>query len=768
MTKKKKEKVTEVTEVSSTDDETIWDKLCEEGKKRLSNGNSAIWRALSAEQPASYPPEFNMSDHDCKFIEYIRNHQRYKKVYGIEEVLTLLGIDEHQRASTRRSSGRGKHNWIHSATTDKYLGLLARRSTQGNTHIIPELIRKRTTVHGIRHTPYAHAKIHQNNRKASIAKTILAILSVDSHTFVCRDTQNELQFFTARGPTVQRSNGPTVHDLCDLYMDYMRYNDTERNERRTNSSLMTMETQKDGDCAVWALQFVNCLSTNRDLTALLSASERVDTAILRYFMLCEILWRKALTWPTCIEGFDFTYNFDRVKDCKNLRGDDELQKACFASKGVPGEEKSTPMMHDEGTLLQAFKTSGVKWTQDHCGRIKPDNSEFQKACFAHIASQKADAGGVVNDTVIPLQAVNGDIRGPVKRVADRNPNYKHIASQEADAGGAVQTIQTMSHSTEEPLAQVEPPPTLQALKWSAVTEGLQDGEQDWFLKLGDIELMSTDQYRHAHAYARRLGYVDHQGQIIEPPAKPVTCTNLGGGRNGKDCSVCLETRGVQDPGACCPTCQQWLCLTCFQMLPNAPKLCPICRYPYRRQDAMPPSQAPRLSTTPLKLKWPVMEADAGDHPGPPTKPPEGIVNGTIWLDRPGPRSAGPLQAQQESHTFKAVIDSEVGGAKPPEFVNAGIRAYGPGKRPKFGFVEGVAAMPPSQDPQVSTTGVKPVTEADAVVNDTVMLGHTGVEAHGVTPPYTGHTGSTVLQDTAPLPAPSWWQMWGGWWGGTNP
>ena len=42
MTKKKKEKVTEVTEVSSTDDETIWDKLCEEGKKRLSNGNSAI------------------------------------------------------------------------------------------------------------------------------------------------------------------------------------------------------------------------------------------------------------------------------------------------------------------------------------------------------------------------------------------------------------------------------------------------------------------------------------------------------------------------------------------------------------------------------------------------------------------------------------------------------------------------------------------------------------------------------------------------------
>ena len=166
MTKKKKEKVTEVTEVSSTDDETIWDKLCEEGKKRLSNGNSAIWRALSAEQPASYPPEFNMSDHDCKFIEYIRNHQRYKKVYGIEEVLTLLGIDEHQRASTRRSSGRGKHNWIHSATTDKYLGLLARRSTQGNTHIIPELIRKRTTVHGIRHTPYAHAKIHQNNRKA--------------------------------------------------------------------------------------------------------------------------------------------------------------------------------------------------------------------------------------------------------------------------------------------------------------------------------------------------------------------------------------------------------------------------------------------------------------------------------------------------------------------------------------------------------------------------------------------------------------------------
>ena len=115
--------------------------------------------------------------------------------------------------------------------------------------------------------------------------------------------------------------------------------------------------------------------------------------------------------------------------CISLLGDDELQKACFASKGVPGEEKSTPMMHDEGTLLQAFKTSGVKWTQDHCGRIKPDNSEFQKACFAHIASQKADAGGVVNDTVIPLQAVNGDIRGPVKRVADRNPNYKHIASQ---------------------------------------------------------------------------------------------------------------------------------------------------------------------------------------------------------------------------------------------------------------------------------------------------------------------------------------------------
>ena len=128
---------------------------------------------------------------------------------------------------------------------------------------------------------------------------------------------------------------------------------------------------------------------------------------------------------------------------------------------------------------------------------------------------------------------------------------------------------------------------------------------------------------------------------------------------------------------------------------------------------MPPSQAPQLSTTPLKLKWPVMEADAGDHPGPPTKPPEGVVNGTIWSDRPGPHSAGPLQAQQESHTFKAVIDSEVGGAKPPEFVNAGIRAYGPGKRPKFGFVEGVAAMPPSQDPQVSTTPLKPVTEADA-------------------------------------------------------
>ena len=85
-----------------------------------------------------------------------------------------------------------------------------------------------------------------------------------------------------------------------------------------------------------------------------------------------------------------------------------------------------------------------------------------------------------------------------------------------------------------------------------------------------------------------------------------------------------------------------------------------------------------------------------------------------------------------------------------------MRAYGPGKRPKFGFVEGVAAMPPSQDPQVSTTPLKPVTEADAVVNDTVMLGytgHTGVEAHGV---------------TAPLPPPSWWQMWGGWWGGTNP
>ena len=90
-----------------------------------------------------------------------------------------------------------------------------------------------------------------------------------------------------------------------------------------------------------------------------------------------------------------TYNFDGVKNCNNLRHHDpnatatettELQKACVASRGKQNRN-STPMMHDAGTLLQAFKTSKVKWTQNHCDNIDTKKSELKKACNQHIASQ---------------------------------------------------------------------------------------------------------------------------------------------------------------------------------------------------------------------------------------------------------------------------------------------------------------------------------------------------------------------------------------------
>ena len=160
----KKTSAEEVTEVSSTDNETIWEELCRYGTVHLSNENSTFLRALATEQ---YPPKFTIARGDHEFIKHIKTLDDSN---GIEEVWTLLGTDgRQQQTSTRTTPGRGTYNWMHSATTDKYLALLIKRNTQQNMHIIPELIsgigselaknRKKTTAHhtpyAIRHTPYA-------------------------------------------------------------------------------------------------------------------------------------------------------------------------------------------------------------------------------------------------------------------------------------------------------------------------------------------------------------------------------------------------------------------------------------------------------------------------------------------------------------------------------------------------------------------------------------------------------------------------------------
>ena len=142
------------------------------------------------------------------------------------------------------------------------------------------LERRKKTVHKKRST----------NKTQDVPETcdiILAILSADSRTFVCRDTrsENKLQFFTTGGPTVVIQT--KANELCDLYreyMGYMGYMDLDiRKAYSSDCSLVTVMDQKAGDCVVWGLQFANCLSTDQDLTALqtsvaVNTSKHCDTS----------------------------------------------------------------------------------------------------------------------------------------------------------------------------------------------------------------------------------------------------------------------------------------------------------------------------------------------------------------------------------------------------------------------------------------------------------------------------------------------------------
>ena len=90
---------------------------------------------------------------------------------------------------------------------------------------------------------------------------------------------------------------------------------------------------------------------------------------------------------------------------------------------------------------------------------------------------------------------------------------------------------------------------------------------------------------------------DTGGAIQSVQTMTPSCTSHGGSsieKGKKPCSVCSE-EDVQGPGVCCPN-HHWTCLTCFQLFLLVPKVCPLCRAPYKRQDAMPPSQAPQAST----------------------------------------------------------------------------------------------------------------------------------------------------------------------------
>ena len=67
------------------------------------------------------------------------------------------------------------------------------------------------------------------------------------------------------------------------------------NPETWSCSIVSVLTQNSGDCIVWGLQFVNCLSSNhQDLSWLSSMVKHTHT--LRYFMVCELVHGKVLKW----------------------------------------------------------------------------------------------------------------------------------------------------------------------------------------------------------------------------------------------------------------------------------------------------------------------------------------------------------------------------------------------------------------------------------------------------------------------------------------
>ena len=293
--KRKRQREEEVDSVSSADDgpPNVWQELNESAKKILKE--SSIYSALKDRETLFYPA-LKMSNYDIAFAKHIE-----KTYYKNVDILTLLGTSDAgtpQRASTRGTRGRGTGNWVTGGIWQRYLGLLRKRQQGDDIHIVGTVISLDDIKHAQRRRkgetypdkftcPYQYHEIPKTVK----SKILVSLFMVSSHAYACRVTKRtkQIECFTTGGPTVVATvNTDQLRTMCGTFLALDKL-------ETWSCTLQNVLDQNPGDCVVWGLQFVNCLSSDHQHLGWLSTMGK-DTTILRYFMLCELAYGRVLEW----------------------------------------------------------------------------------------------------------------------------------------------------------------------------------------------------------------------------------------------------------------------------------------------------------------------------------------------------------------------------------------------------------------------------------------------------------------------------------------